>query len=115
VNERRQFARIPFFETIPIENADKEVVNYGYSLDLSAHGIGIKSDVPLRPQQDCLIEFALRFKNKICHIMARCEILNCGVAGDFRGYRIGLSFVDMQADDAESIAQFIALTENKGK
>lgn len=107
VDNRRLELRIPFYETVRIKRPDKAEAALGNSVDLSADGISVHCDMPLWPGKRCLIEFDLPTKQQTRIIVVECESWHCGLSVDFRGYRIGLLFVEIDSEYSRLIKEYI--------
>jgi len=107
LQERRQSPRIPFFETVSIQTMEKPLAIPGHSIELSAHGIALCSDIPLQSGHHCTIALSVEHGNLTRHITLQCESRNCSVTEDCRGYRLGLRFVDLQDAEAALIEDVV--------
>lgn len=108
MDDRRQFPRIPFTDLVMVQMSDKPEAILGRSADLSARGISLQCELPLWPGQRCLVEFKLPIKKRLEKFTLKCEAWHCGHAEDGSSYRIGMLFVEENAQKKfRAIEQYI--------
>lgn len=111
--EKRLYPRRPIRTQVVFENEDSEGVLYFFSKDISAGGLFLESDIPIRLGTQVFLRFSLTPKSK--PIQATGEVVR--VMRDKRGddgkekVGIGIQFIYIHPLDRELIQEFITETD----
>jgi hypothetical protein len=73
--------------------------------DLGADGMSILSPKPIPPGTRCRLSFELPQGDKSTPVSVPGKVVYCSFSGA-DGFKVGISFVDMDADSVAAIAQF---------
>ncbi len=107
--EKRLYPRRPIRTQVVFENEDSEGVLYFFSKDVSAGGLFLESDIPIRLGTQVFLRFSLTAKSK--PIQATGEVIR--VMRDKKGadgkekVGIGIQFIYIHPLDRELIQEFI--------
>lgn len=78
-------------------------------LDISSGGAALIASEDLHVGASRILRFQLPGHDKKIHLVAR--VVNCNPHPYLAGYRIGLEFVRIDADDAQLVRDYIASVE----
>ncbi len=108
--EKRLYPRRPIHTQVVFENEDSEGVLYFFSKDISAGGLFLESDIPIRLGTQVFLRFSLTSKAK--PIQATGEVIRVmrdKKLMDGKGkVGIGIQFIYIHPLDRELIQEFIS-------
>jgi len=110
--EKRLYPRRPIRTQVVFENEDSEGVLYFFSTDISAGGLFIESDIPIKLGTQVFLRFSLTPKSR--PIQATGEVVRVMKdenPGERKGkVGIGISFIYIHPLDRQLIQDFISRT-----
>lgn len=106
--EKRLYPRVPIRTQVVFENEDSEGVLYFFSTDISAGGLFIESDMPIKLGTQVFLRFNLTPQTK--PIQATGEVVR--VMRDEKDGKVGIGvrFIYIHPLDRQLINEFIART-----
>ncbi|HCU24573.1 MAG TPA: hypothetical protein DF383_06105 [Deltaproteobacteria bacterium] len=113
VKEKRLYPRQPIRTQVVFENEDSEGVLYFFSTDISAGGVFIESDRPIRLGTQVFLRFSLtaaarpiQATGEVVRVMSDKNVAGSGKVG------IGIKFTYIHPLDRELIQEFIHRTND---
>lgn len=103
-SERRRSPRFVLHQLIEVE-FDRETFIPASGLDLSAHGLGCKTQIPLGLYTRVYLLFQLRPGDEASVIEAEGQVLRCQPQGDGT-YRIGIEFRGLPEQSLQRIREW---------
>lgn len=115
--EKRLYPRVPIRTQVVFENEDSEGMLYFFTTDISAGGIFIETEIPVKLGTQVFLRFSLTPRSK--PIQATGEVVR--VMRDEKGkgknkgkMGIGIQFIYIHPLDRQLIQDFISQTSGKG-
>ena len=79
-------------------------LTHTHTLDISSGGVSVAVPRPISGTGTCHLAFVVLLSAGARNFMANCEITHCILSG-VEGFRVGLRFLDLNADDREQLEQ----------
>jgi len=79
-------------------------LTHTHTLDISSGGVSIAVPRPISGLGACHLAFVVLLPTGARNFMANCEITHCILSG-VEGFRVGLRFLDLNADDRAQLEQ----------
>jgi uncharacterized protein (TIGR02266 family) len=110
--EKRLYPRRPIRTQVVFENEDSEGVLYFFSTDISAGGLFLESDVPIRLGTQVFLRFSLAPKAKPIQATGEVvRVMRTENSAEGKGkVGIGIRFIYIHPLDRELIQEFINKT-----